>query len=159
MLVFMVAEKPSLAQSISKILSNNQLSSHKGFNNACSVHEWSGKFMNMQCKFKMTSVCGHVMSLDFDAKYNNWDKVDPVCGLFFYFIFISLLFEYFLLFKQVRAVQSWDIQERGHAESQNARLFRKGGQRRWLLGALARLWQRRREYLLWGCRCCSTCTE
>ena len=27
--------------------------------------------------FRQTSVCGHVMSLDFPAKYNNWDKVDP----------------------------------------------------------------------------------
>jgi len=26
----------------------------------------------------MTSVCGHVMTLDFIGKYNNWDKVDPV---------------------------------------------------------------------------------
>lgn len=26
----------------------------------------------------MTSVCGHVMSLDFIGKYNSWDKVDPV---------------------------------------------------------------------------------
>lgn len=78
MLVFMVAEKPSLAQSISKILSNGQLNSYKGFNGACSIHEWFGKFLNFgNCKFKMTSVCGHVMSLDFTAKYNNWDKVDP----------------------------------------------------------------------------------
>jgi DNA topoisomerase-3 len=74
----MVAEKPSLAQSIAKILSNGQLNTHKGFNNACSVHEWTGRFMNSNCKFKMTSVCGHVMSLDFISKYNNWDKVDPV---------------------------------------------------------------------------------
>jgi len=32
----------------------------------------------------MTSVCGHVMSLEFIGKYNNWDRVDPVellgCG-------------------------------------------------------------------------------
>ncbi len=74
----MVAEKPSLAQSIAKILSNNQTVSRKGFNNACSIHEWSGKFMNYgNCKFRMTSVCGHVMSLDFHSKYNSWDKVDP----------------------------------------------------------------------------------
>ena len=26
----------------------------------------------------MTSVCGHVMGLDFISKYNNWDRVDPV---------------------------------------------------------------------------------
>ena len=25
----------------------------------------------------MTSVCGHVMSLDFPSKFNNWDRVDP----------------------------------------------------------------------------------
>jgi DNA topoisomerase-3 len=79
MIVFMVAEKPSLAQSISKILSNNNFTSRKGFNNACSIHEWSGKFLNYgNCKFRMTSVCGHVMSLDFTPKYNNWDKTDPV---------------------------------------------------------------------------------
>lgn len=26
----------------------------------------------------MTSVCGHVMGVDFISKYNNWDRVDPV---------------------------------------------------------------------------------
>jgi len=29
----------------------------------------------------MTSVCGHVMNLDFIGKYNNWDRVDPVSCL------------------------------------------------------------------------------
>lgn len=27
--------------------------------------------------FRVTSVCGHVMSLDFEGRYNNWEKVDP----------------------------------------------------------------------------------
>lgn len=49
-----------------------------GFNGACSVHEWNGTFHNQSVRFKMTSVCGHVMSLDFPGKYNNWDRVDPV---------------------------------------------------------------------------------
>ena len=79
--VFMVAEKPSLAGSIAQILSHHKAVSRKGFNGACSVHEWNGPFRQgggANCKFKMTSVCGHVNTLDFPAKYNNWDRVDPV---------------------------------------------------------------------------------
>lgn len=76
--VFMVAEKPSLAASLANILSNEKSSTRKGFNGACSVHEWYGTFQNVSCMFKMTSVCGHVMGVDFISKYNNWDRVDPV---------------------------------------------------------------------------------
>ena len=76
----MVAEKPSLAQSLAKILSNGQCNSRKGSNGACSIHEYNGRFppTNENVRFKFTSVCGHVMTLDFIGKYNNWDKVDPV---------------------------------------------------------------------------------
>lgn len=73
----MVAEKPALAASLASILSNGKSISIKG-TNACAVHEWNGNFNNELVKFKMTSVCGHVMSLDFTGKYNNWDRVDPV---------------------------------------------------------------------------------
>ena len=77
---FMVAEKPSLAHSVAKILSNNQMTTRKGSNSACSVHEYIGKFppTGESVRFKFTSVCGHVKSLDFIGKYNNWDRVDPV---------------------------------------------------------------------------------
>ncbi|XP_064209332.1 DNA topoisomerase 3-beta-1 isoform X1 [Anguilla rostrata] len=75
--VLMVAEKPSLAQSIAKILSKGSCTSRKGLNGACSVHEYVASFSGQPARFKMTSVCGHVMSLDFIGKYNNWDKVDP----------------------------------------------------------------------------------
>lgn len=75
--VLMVAEKPSLAQSIAKILSRGNMSSHKGLNGTCSVHEYTGTFAGQPVRFKMTSVCGHVMTLDFLGKYNKWDKVDP----------------------------------------------------------------------------------
>uniref|UniRef100_A0A8C7Z3V8 DNA topoisomerase n=1 Tax=Oryzias sinensis TaxID=183150 RepID=A0A8C7Z3V8_9TELE len=75
--VLMVAEKPSLAQSIARILSKGSCTSRKGLNGACSVHEYTGTFQGQSVRFKMTSVCGHVMSLDFIGKYNNWDKVDP----------------------------------------------------------------------------------
>ncbi|XP_034948917.1 DNA topoisomerase 3-beta-1 [Chelonus insularis] len=73
----MVAEKPSLAASLANILSNGRCSSRKGMNGSCSVHEWVGQFRSETVNFKMTSVCGHVMTLDFIGKYNNWDKVDP----------------------------------------------------------------------------------
>lgn len=81
--VLMVAEKPSLAQSIAKILSGGQFNSRKGFNGACSVHEYKGRFppTGETVSYKMTSVCGHVFGLDFTGKYNSWDKVDPVCSL------------------------------------------------------------------------------
>ncbi|KAF2364981.1 TOPRIM domain [Trinorchestia longiramus] len=75
--VFMVAEKPSLAQSIAELLSNRRSHSRKGLNGACSVHEWVGIFQGQSARFKMTSVCGHVMTCDFPGKYNNWDIVDP----------------------------------------------------------------------------------
>lgn len=74
----MVAEKPSLALSLAQILSDRQCNTRKSINSACSVHEWTGTFKNEIVKFKMTSVCGHVYTLDFDSKYNNWDSVDPV---------------------------------------------------------------------------------
>lgn len=92
MLIFMVAEKPSLALSISQILSNGQLSSHKGFNNVCTVHEWTNRFQsNPSARYRMTSVAGHVFGLDFVPRYNNWDKVDPVrsfirLDVFFFFV-------------------------------------------------------------------------
>ncbi|XP_015173858.1 PREDICTED: DNA topoisomerase 3-beta-1 [Polistes dominula] len=74
----MVAEKPSLAASLAFILSNGRCTSKKAPNKSCSVHEWIGEFRTETVMFKMTSVCGHVMTLDFIGKYNNWDKVDPV---------------------------------------------------------------------------------
>lgn len=91
--VLMVAEKPSLAASLASILSNGSNSSRKGTphqsnlqitppfsgsNGICSVHEWNGTFQGTPARFKMTSVCGHVMGVDFISKYNNWDRVDPV---------------------------------------------------------------------------------
>ncbi|GMS83825.1 hypothetical protein PENTCL1PPCAC_6000, partial [Pristionchus entomophagus] len=75
--VVMVAEKPMLADSIAKLLSDGKATKRKGWNNACSVSEYSGQFMGERAFFKVTSTCGHVMSVDFPQKYNNWEKTDP----------------------------------------------------------------------------------
>ena len=78
--MLMVAEKPSLARSLAEILSHKQCNRRKSMCSACDVYEWTGSFPSLRAnaRFKMTSVCGHVMSLDFPAKYNKWDQIDPV---------------------------------------------------------------------------------
>lgn len=45
---------------------------------ALEVHEWRGTFRGEPASFKMTSVIGHVYSLDFPPAYNSWDRVDPL---------------------------------------------------------------------------------
>lgn len=42
------------------------------------VHEWKGILFGQTVMFRMTSVCGHVLTIDFHPKFNNWDRVDPV---------------------------------------------------------------------------------
>lgn len=88
--VLMVAEKPSLAKSLAEILSRKTCSRRKSSCSACDVYEFDGKLQlpppprgggrppSFPAHFKMTSVCGHVTSLDFLPKYNNWDTTDPV---------------------------------------------------------------------------------
>ena len=76
--VLMIAEKPSLAESLAKILSNGRSRSRRGVSQACFVHEFRGTFLrDNDAFFKFTSVCGHLTSVDFPPKYNNWDNVDP----------------------------------------------------------------------------------
>ena len=78
--VLMVAEKPSLARSLAEILSRKKCRKRRSSCSACDVYEFEGVFPaeGQQAAFKMTSVCGHVMSIDFLPKYNKWDQVDPV---------------------------------------------------------------------------------
>lgn len=73
--VLMVAEKPSLAQSLSGFLAEGPIRTHKG---QVPIHEYSGKFFGRPANFKFTSVAGHVMTCDFPNNYNNWDRVEPV---------------------------------------------------------------------------------
>ena len=80
--VLMVAEKPSLARSLAEILSKKQSRRRKSSCSACDVHEFEGVFPPIgggaRATIKMTSVCGHVMSLDFQPQFNNWERIDPV---------------------------------------------------------------------------------
>lgn len=76
-----------------------QVHSRRGYQE---VHEWTGRFLGGPAHFKMTSVIvcaptgavmcmclrmlyadmphaqGHVLSIDFPAKYQNWETTDPL---------------------------------------------------------------------------------
>jgi len=76
-LVLMVAEKPSIAKSISEALSNNRYKSRKGVSKFCPVNEFSGAIFGYNAWFRVTSVAGHVYSTDFPREYQDWKKHDP----------------------------------------------------------------------------------
>ncbi|EAS05803.2 DNA topoisomerase I (macronuclear) [Tetrahymena thermophila SB210] len=76
--VVMIAEKPSIAKSIADALSNNSSKSVKGYSKYLPVHEFEGQFKGNRVLFKVTSVAGHVYSLDFQKEYDQWNKVNPI---------------------------------------------------------------------------------
>jgi len=76
--VLMVAEKPSLAQSIADLLSNGRCQTRRSVSKACPVHEYSGTFLGFPAFFKMTCVVGHVYSTDFAPRYQNWGNTDEL---------------------------------------------------------------------------------
>ncbi|GAU31076.1 hypothetical protein TSUD_322130 [Trifolium subterraneum] len=73
--VLMVAEKPSIALSIATVLSHGKMYTRKG---STEVHEFEGKFLRGPARFKVTSVIGHVFSVDFPGKYQDWAATDPL---------------------------------------------------------------------------------
>ncbi|KAK7306407.1 hypothetical protein VNO77_44346 [Canavalia gladiata] len=73
--VLMVAEKPSIALSIASVLSRGQMFTRKG---STDIHEFEGKFLGSSARFKVTSVIGHIFSVDFPGKYQDWTATDPL---------------------------------------------------------------------------------
>ena len=73
----MVAEKPSIARSISEALGSHP-NSRRGISKICPVYEFPGIFFGDPCTFIVTSVCGHLFSADFPRQYNNWESIDPI---------------------------------------------------------------------------------
>ncbi len=41
------------------------------------VHEYEGVFQGRPAHFKMTSVIGHVLSIDFPPAFQSWETTDP----------------------------------------------------------------------------------
>jgi len=77
--VLMVAEKPSIAATLTEALCPSQSGAQKrkGMSPNSPVFEYRGTFMGRPSRFKVTATTGHVYSLDFSQEYNNWDKHSP----------------------------------------------------------------------------------
>ena len=77
-----IAEKPSIGQAIAQGLSGS--TSTKSYGKSLPVHEFSTtsqKFPKAphasSVTHSITSVAGHVYSVDFPSEYASWDSVDP----------------------------------------------------------------------------------
>jgi DNA topoisomerase III len=76
--VLMVAEKPSIAESLAKALSRGKYTSRKGVSPAVQVHEFNGTFQGHAAFVKITSCAGHVYTTDFPSQYQSWDRTEPI---------------------------------------------------------------------------------
>lgn len=72
--VLMVAEKPSIATSVASILSSGRAVVKRSY---LDVHEFNGNFKGIPARYKVTSVIGHVFSVDFPPRFQNWETTDP----------------------------------------------------------------------------------
>jgi DNA topoisomerase III len=73
--VLMVAEKPSIAQTLTSIMSTNASFERHG---ATPVHQFRAEFMGAPASFTVTSVVGHIYSVDFPSEFQNWHAVEPL---------------------------------------------------------------------------------
>ena len=51
-----------------------QATSHR---RSLDVHEFQGQFQGQEAQFLMTSVIGHVFSIDFLPQFQSWENTDP----------------------------------------------------------------------------------
>ncbi|KAL1411723.1 DNA topoisomerase [Vanrija albida] len=83
MKVLCVAEKPSIAKSISEILAGGRFDSRAGQHKYCRNFDFAYRLppplgpQNGDCDFTVTSVLGHLTSSDFTGDYRNWNSCDP----------------------------------------------------------------------------------
>lgn len=75
--VLCVAEKPSIAQGLARILGTPSRSGGGGRKQRLPVYEVDGSFEGRSCVYRVTSVAGHVYSVDFPDAFQNWKTTDP----------------------------------------------------------------------------------
>lgn len=75
MRVLCVAEKPSIAKSITQILSGGQYTTSNSANRYIKNYEFD--YPQLNAHFTVTSVVGHLFGYDFGPQYKNWSSCDP----------------------------------------------------------------------------------
>ena len=73
--VLMIAEKPSIAKTISKILGGNKLINRSNEKGWC-YYEFDGTFKGVNAHFIVSAVSGHIYQAEFPEDYRNF-KIDP----------------------------------------------------------------------------------
>ncbi|TYI54322.1 hypothetical protein E1A91_D11G066700v1 [Gossypium mustelinum] len=77
--VLKVAEKPSVAKSVSGILSRNQaLRMRDGRSRYNRIFEFNYSIRGQPCHMLFTSVTGHLMELEFEDRFRKWHSCDPL---------------------------------------------------------------------------------
>ncbi|KAJ0792921.1 putative DNA topoisomerase [Helianthus annuus] len=77
--VLNVAEKPSVAKTVSGILSRNQgLRMREGRSRYNKIFEFNYTIQGQSCQMMFTSVTGHLMEMEFEGSYRKWHSCDPV---------------------------------------------------------------------------------
>ncbi|KAL1285517.1 DNA topoisomerase 3-alpha [Trichinella pseudospiralis] len=79
--VLNVAEKNDASRTIAQILSRGQMNRREGFSKYNKIYEFSCTVFGELCHMVFTSVSGHLLNLDFDSVYRNWQSV-PIEELF-----------------------------------------------------------------------------
>ncbi|RNA12480.1 DNA topoisomerase 3-alpha isoform X1 [Brachionus plicatilis] len=73
-----VAEKNDAAKSIAAILSKGTSRMRNGDSPYNKIYEFEYNLFNQKCLMVMTSVSGHLLSLEFPRQYKGWNTCDPV---------------------------------------------------------------------------------
>ncbi|BEJ16114.1 hypothetical protein CspHIS471_0507190 [Cutaneotrichosporon sp. HIS471] len=82
MRVLCVAEKPSIAKELARILSGGHFDNRAGKNKFCRNFDFPYRLPpplgdNRDCEFTVTSVLGHLTETDFPDEYRQWSSCDP----------------------------------------------------------------------------------
>jgi DNA topoisomerase-3 len=81
MKILNVAEKPSMAKSITQALAGNSFGKRKGLNKFCLNFDFTYSRIcdgKRPVDMTMTSVLGHLMNYEFPAEYSSWQEVPVV---------------------------------------------------------------------------------